>query len=101
MPWAPAMDRYEEALADLNRAIELDPGDASYYAARSQAYQAMGRNDQAGADFDRAQRTRPQLPAPCGLNAVADHLRPAGGRFGGNRPGGYSRSQGGCRPRHL
>jgi tetratricopeptide (TPR) repeat protein len=58
------MDRYDEALTDLNRAIELDPGDAGYYAARGQAYQATGRNDEALADFDRATELDPGYHPP-------------------------------------
>ena len=36
------MGRYEEALADFNRAIELDPDDAWAIGSRGQTYQADG-----------------------------------------------------------
>ena len=52
------------ALGDLSRAIELDPGDAGYYAGRGQAYQATGRNDQALADFARATELDPSYQPP-------------------------------------
>ena len=48
------MERYDEALADFNRAIELDPEDAWALAGRGETYWAMGRYDQALADYDRA-----------------------------------------------
>jgi tetratricopeptide (TPR) repeat protein len=47
------MERYDEALADFNRAIELDES-AWKLASRGRAYQAMGRYDEALADFSRA-----------------------------------------------
>jgi tetratricopeptide (TPR) repeat protein len=49
----PAPGRYDE-LADLNRAIELNPGDTFALARRGAAYKAMGRNGDALADFNRA-----------------------------------------------
>ena len=49
-----AMGRYEDALAELDRAIELRTADAGTIALRGSTYLAMGRNDQALADFDRA-----------------------------------------------
>jgi len=58
------MDCVDEALAEFNRAIELDPSDASYYAARGQAYQAMGRNEEALADYDRAVELDPSYQPP-------------------------------------
>jgi tetratricopeptide (TPR) repeat protein len=48
------MKRYDEALADYTRAIELDPSDAEFFGSRGQAYQAIGRYDEALADFNRA-----------------------------------------------
>ena len=48
------MGRYDQALADLDRAIELDPAEAWAIAARGQAYLALGRYDLALADLDRA-----------------------------------------------
>ena len=48
------MGRYDEALADLNRAIELDPSRDWIIADRGETYRAMGRYDEALADFNRA-----------------------------------------------
>jgi hypothetical protein len=45
------MQRYEKALADLNRAIELDPADALDIASRGDTYRRMERYDEALADF--------------------------------------------------
>ncbi len=46
--------RYQEALADFNRAIELDPRRDSAITIRSLTYQAMGRWEETLADFSRA-----------------------------------------------
>jgi Tfp pilus assembly protein PilF len=48
------MGRFEEALADLNRAVELDPGDAWAIGRRGQSYQEMERYGEALADLSRA-----------------------------------------------
>src|SRR5918999_1680126 len=48
------LGRYDEALADFNRAIELDPDRAWAIASRGQTYQALRRFDEALADFARA-----------------------------------------------
>jgi tetratricopeptide (TPR) repeat protein len=47
------MKQYDDALGDLNRAIEICPVDDAF-ASRGQLYRAMGRYDEALADFDRA-----------------------------------------------
>jgi tetratricopeptide (TPR) repeat protein len=49
-----AIGRYEDALADFNRAIELDPGRAWAIAERAQTYRLMERYDDALADLNRA-----------------------------------------------
>src|SRR5580692_2071286 len=46
--------RYDKALADFDRAIELDAAYGPAIAGRGVTYRAMGRYDQALADFDRA-----------------------------------------------
>jgi tetratricopeptide (TPR) repeat protein len=48
------MGRSDEALADLNRAIELDLEDASAFASRGETYREMERYEEALADYDRA-----------------------------------------------
>ncbi len=48
------MGRYGEALADFNRAIELDPDSTWLMVRRGQTYQAMDRYEEALADFNRA-----------------------------------------------
>ena len=48
------MERYDDALADFNRAIELDPSDDWAIGSRGQTYRAMERYDDALADFNRA-----------------------------------------------
>ena len=48
------MERYGEALADLDRAIELDPGHAWAIANRGYTYRRMERYEEALADLSRA-----------------------------------------------
>jgi tetratricopeptide (TPR) repeat protein len=48
------MRRYEEALADFNRAIELDPSHNQDFVSRGEIYRLTRRYDQALADFNRA-----------------------------------------------
>lgn len=58
------MERYEEALADLSRAIELDPNDADSFAERGMTYRAMGRCDEALADFTHVIELDPSYRLP-------------------------------------
>jgi tetratricopeptide (TPR) repeat protein len=60
------MDRYEEALADFNRAIDLNPSHAWAIASRGQTYQAMDRYEEALADFNRAIDLNPNLASEIG-----------------------------------
>ena len=48
------MGRYDEAFAQFNRAIALDPGNARAIAHRGETYQEMERHDEALADLSRA-----------------------------------------------
>jgi tetratricopeptide (TPR) repeat protein len=48
------LDRYEEALGDLNRAIEQDPQYAWAFAERGETYRLMGQYGKAFRDFSRA-----------------------------------------------
>ena len=56
------MERYGEALADLDRAIELDPGHAWAIANRGYTYRRMERYEGALADLSRAIELD---PGPC------------------------------------
>jgi tetratricopeptide (TPR) repeat protein len=48
------LGRYDEALADHTRAIDLDPAYATAYSNRGLTYKNLGRYDEALADFTRA-----------------------------------------------
>ena len=48
------LDEYELAIADVDKAFELNPWDPFVYALRSKIYQALGRHDEARTDFERA-----------------------------------------------
>jgi tetratricopeptide (TPR) repeat protein len=50
---------YDEALAELSRAVKRSPGDASAVASRGQIYRLMEGHDEALADFNRALRLAP------------------------------------------
>lgn len=54
------MGRYEEALADYNRAIELDPSLMSAYSNRALTLSALQRYEEALADYDKALALNPQ-----------------------------------------
>jgi serine/threonine protein kinase len=62
-----ALQRYEAALADYGRALDLDPTDAPVYANRGNTYQALQRYDEALADYGRALDLDPTL-APAYYN---------------------------------
>ena len=53
------MERYQEALADFDRAIELKPDLAWAIAHRGETYRRMERYQEALADFDRAIELKP------------------------------------------
>jgi tetratricopeptide (TPR) repeat protein len=52
------MRRCDEALADLDRAIELDPGNADAFVDRAKIYWRMKRYGKALAELKRAVRTK-------------------------------------------
>ncbi|MDX3353295.1 tetratricopeptide repeat protein, partial [Streptomyces sp. ME01-24h] len=54
-----AMERYDEALADFNRAIEISPEYVWAITNRGETYRDMERYDEALADFNRAIEIRP------------------------------------------
>ncbi len=53
--------KYDQALADVNRALELNGSDAVAYASRGDVMLWQGRFDEAIASFETAQRFDPQL----------------------------------------
>lgn len=53
--------KYEDAITDYTRAIEIDPGKADYYVNRGIAYLNMKQFDLAIADFDKAIELDPTL----------------------------------------
>ena len=53
------MVKCEEALADFNRAIELEPDIAWVITNRAEAYQMMGKHEEALVDFNRAIELKP------------------------------------------
>jgi tetratricopeptide (TPR) repeat protein len=55
---------YEGALAVLNKALELDPDNATVLNSRGLTYFNKGDEDRAMADFDLALQKRPNFPAP-------------------------------------
>jgi tetratricopeptide (TPR) repeat protein len=55
---------YEGALAVLNKALELDPDNATVLNSRGLAYSNKGDDDRAMADYDLALQKRPNFPAP-------------------------------------
>ena len=54
---------YDKAIADCDRAIELDPKDAMAYYGRGQAYDIKGEYDKAIADYNQAVKNRPKVAA--------------------------------------
>src|SRR5262249_44018299 len=54
-----SMERHAEALADFDRAIELDPNYEWAIASRGETYQSMGRYADAQADYEEAIRLDP------------------------------------------
>ena len=67
---------YEHALADLTRAIELEPGKADYFYERGSAYAADKQEDKALGDFNQAIKLKPDdvpaLMARAGIRADRD-----------------------------
>ena len=55
------MDEVDQALADFNRAIELDPNNAVFYLNRGAVYQRKKDADRALADYNHAIELNPSL----------------------------------------
>lgn len=56
------MERLDEALADFNAVIELDPNYSEYYFDRGNLLRRMGRHEEALADYEQAMRLSPPYP---------------------------------------
>jgi hypothetical protein len=69
----------DEALADVNRAIELNPADHGSFAIRGLTYQAMERYDEALADHSRAVELNPGDDAYAAKRAELHRLLGKGG----------------------
>jgi tetratricopeptide (TPR) repeat protein len=69
------LKRYEEALADWNRALELKPDDPEILNNRGVTYHDLGRYDEALADYNRALELRPDDPETlCNRGAAYNRL---------------------------
>ena len=55
------MERYDDALADFTRAIQLDPEDAWYVTSRGETYRLMERYATGPGRLHPRHRTRPGL----------------------------------------
>ncbi len=69
-----AKGQNDQAIADYNQAIKLNPNYAEAFYGRGTAYQKKGQNDQAIADYDQAIKLNPNLaaaPPPVPLVEVA------------------------------
>ena len=66
------MGRYQEALEDINKSIELDPEYARAYKNRGIAYYFLGQNESAIADFQKALEMDPEI------EEAVDYLRMMG-----------------------
>lgn len=66
-----AFGQLEDALKDLDRAIELDPHQVAAWFNRGTVYLRMGRPEEAVRDLDRAVELAPELPGPYFNRAVA------------------------------
>jgi tetratricopeptide (TPR) repeat protein len=53
--------QYDQAIADYNQALEIDPGDAAAYYGRGYAYENKGHYEQAIADYTLALEINPSL----------------------------------------
>jgi tetratricopeptide (TPR) repeat protein len=68
--------RYGEALADFNRALELNPGFAGAYFGRGYMYCAfLGKTDSALADLGRAVALAPRMPDAWNALGIAEGMK--------------------------
>ncbi len=75
-----AMKQFDKALADCERATDLDPKNASGFICRAGIFSEKGETARAFADYDRAVALKPDSKSfrlRCEANAVADRLEAA------------------------
>jgi tetratricopeptide (TPR) repeat protein len=72
--------RFDQALADLNQAVRLNPADARDYDERGNAYAGKGLYDQAIADYSQAIALRPDVAGYYRNRALAYRGEGAHGR---------------------
>ena len=67
-------DELDKAIAEVNKAIRIEPEEAAFYSLRGQIYKAQNQLNRAAADFDKATSLYPEMFAyqlNNGLNALA------------------------------
>ena len=67
-------DELDKAVAEVNKAIRIEPEEAAFYSLRGQIYKAQNQLNKAAADFDKATSLYPEMFAyqlNNGLNALA------------------------------
>ena len=67
-------DELDKAIAEVNKAIRIEPEEAAFYSLRGQIYKAQNQLNKAAADFDKATSLYPEMFAyqlNNGLNALA------------------------------
>jgi tetratricopeptide (TPR) repeat protein len=69
------MGEHDQAIADLNKAIELDPAHYKAYKNRGKAYAAQEDWDRALADYDQAIELKPKYDATYYDRAMAQKHR--------------------------
>src|SRR6185312_7310502 len=67
--------KYQDALNDMNRAIELSPGDANYLTGRGQVWYHLSDNDKAIADFNRALDIDPNSLVALNARGIAEDAK--------------------------
>jgi tetratricopeptide (TPR) repeat protein len=54
--------KYEEALRDFNKALEMNSADAMAYVGRANSFTHLGKYDMARSDFEKAEQLDPSNP---------------------------------------
>ena len=61
------LGRYEDALQDYDRALEIDPNLANGYINRGSAYSHLGQYEKAIADYEKGLELDPEIDEPPGF----------------------------------